>query len=90
VVVTVEVMLDSNIFGGDDIEEALMNKPHKKPNGRREAEKLVDKESEAKNEDKEAEDSEDDKKKALTDDELQKQMDELKKLRELVKGAKTG
>jgi hypothetical protein len=72
------------------IEEALMIKPRKKASGRREAEKLMEEESEVKSEDEEAEVSEDAKKKALSDDELQKQMNELKKLRELLKGAKTG
>jgi hypothetical protein len=71
------------------IEEALMNKPRKKASGRRKAENTVD-ESEVKSEDEEAEGSEDAKKKALSDDDLQKQLDELKKLRELVKGAKKG
>jgi hypothetical protein len=71
------------------IEEALMIKPRKKASGRRKAEKTVD-ESEVKSEYEKAEDSEDAKKKALSDDDLQKQLDKLKKLRELIKGAKKG
>ena len=50
----------------------------------------MDKKTKVKTEDEEAEDSEDAKKNTLSDDELQKQMDELEKLRELLKGAKTG
>jgi hypothetical protein len=72
------------------IEQALMIKPRKKASGRRKAEKAVDKESEVKREDEKAEESKDAKKNTLSDDDLQKHMDELKKLRELIKGAKTG
>jgi hypothetical protein len=72
------------------IEEALMIKPRKNAGGKRQAEKAVDKEAKVKTEDEEAEHSEDAKKNTLSDDELQKQMDELEKLRELLKGAKTG
>jgi hypothetical protein len=72
------------------IEEALMIKPRKKASGRKEAEKAVDRESEVKREDEKADESKDAKKDTLSDDELQKHMDELKKLRELIKGAKTG
>jgi hypothetical protein len=54
------------------------------------AHKAVDKKTKVKTEDEEAEDSEGAKKNTLSDDDLQKQMDELEKLRELLKGAKTG
>jgi hypothetical protein len=72
------------------IEEALMIMPSKKAGDRRKAKKAVDKEAEVKTEDEEAEDSVDAKKNTLSDDEVQKRMDELKKMRELLKGAKTG
>jgi len=72
------------------IEGALMIKPRKNAGGKREAKKAVTKEAEAKCEDEEAEDSVDAKKNTLSDDEVQKRMNELKKLGELLKGAKTG
>ena len=67
------------------IEEALMIKPRKNAGDKRKkAEKAVDKEAEVKTEDEEGA-----KKNTLSDDDLQKQMDELKKLTELLKDAKT-
>jgi hypothetical protein len=70
------------------IEEALVIKPRKKAGSRRKGEKAVDEQPEVESEGEEAEGSEDAKKNTLSDDEVQKHMDELKKLGELLKGAK--